>query len=210
MSTAHTSASYDDRVIAAAREVFAENGFTAPMSEVAHRAGVGVASIYRRYPSKQELAEQVRIASIRLIITEAEAAAAEEADPWEAFTRFLRRCLREGTGIGVVLPPLDEGHVTSDEFVRLQLRMTEAVNSLVDAAQRAGELRKDIDGSEVLLLFKHLNPALPLGERRRAELRARYLALVVEGLRVTGPALSGSAPDWAEVRSMCQLPTSDA
>lgn len=196
--------SYDDRVIAAAREVFVEQGFAAPMSEIAHRAGVGVASIYRRYPSKQELAEQVRIAATRRIITEAETARAEETDPWEAFTRFLSRCLGADTGIGTVLPPKEERHTYSAEFRRLQERMSELVGSLVDAAQRAGSLRADLGSVDVILLFKHLNPALATGEKRRAELRSRYLTLVLSGLRAGEPALPGPAPDWEEAHAMCE------
>lgn len=199
-------ATYDDRVIAAARQVFAEQGFAAPMSEVARRAEVGVASIYRRYESKQELAEAVRIAGSRMILAEAEAARAETDAPWDAFVRFLYRCLRADTGIGTVLPPKDDEHAHSEEFVRIQALSHEAVEALVVAAQRAGELREDFGTADVFLLFKHLNPELAVREHRRAELRARYLGLVVEGLRPSGPALSGPAPDRAELLAMCENP----
>ncbi|MEB3371123.1 TetR/AcrR family transcriptional regulator [Saccharopolyspora mangrovi] len=202
MPTAAT-ARHDDAVIRAAREVFAELGMAAPMSEVAKRAGVGVASIYRRYPSKTELVEQVRIAAFRLVIAEAEAARAEESDPWRALSRFMHRCLREGSGIGTVLPQLAEQHAFSAEFRNLQQQVAEVIEALVEDAKLAGELRADIDWTDVLLLFKHLNPALPTSESRRAELRARYLGLVLEGLRSEGSALRGPAPDTAEWRALC-------
>ncbi|WP_263250144.1 TetR/AcrR family transcriptional regulator [Saccharopolyspora rosea] len=203
MPTSNRSARYDDQVIAAARDVFATQGFGAPMSEVARRAGVGVASIYRRYPSKQQLVEQVRTASFQLIISEAEAARADEPDPWRALIRFMSRCMREGTGIGTVLPTWDEPHTYSAEFRGLQARMAEVTEELVVAAQKSGDLREDVGFTDILLLFKHLNPRLPTCEPRRAELRARYLALVVEGLRAGGPPLPGPAPDHAEWRSLC-------
>lgn len=203
MTTPHRHAQHDDRVIRAAREVFAEQGFAAPMAEVAKRAGVGVASVYRRYPSKHELVEQVRIAAFQLMLDEAERARAEEPDAWAALVRFMRRCLREGSGIGTVLPPMDPQHVYSDRFRDLQQRLAMAIEDLVTAAQQAGELRTDVDWTDVLLLFKHLNPRLPTSEHRRAELRARYLGLVLEGLRPGGPELPGPAPDRAEWQALC-------
>ncbi|MFR9730471.1 TetR/AcrR family transcriptional regulator [Saccharopolyspora sp. MS10] len=203
MSTAQRSAGYADRVVEAAREVFAEQGFGAPVAEIAQRAGVGVASIYRRWPSKTELAEQVRISCLSRIAAEAGAAAAEEADPWRAFTRFLFRCLDEGSGVGTVLPPDGPETARSAEYHRVRQEMADSVSALVRAAHEAGELRPEITPADVVLLFKHLNPALPTAEPRRAELRARYLAVFVAGLRSGGPAeLPGPAPDWAEVHAM--------
>ncbi|PKW13267.1 TetR/AcrR family transcriptional regulator [Saccharopolyspora spinosa] len=203
MATPNRSARYDDQVIAAAREVFAEQSFAAPMAEVAKRAGVGVASVYRRYPSKQELIEQVRITAFRRIVDEAESARTEEADPWQALVRFMRRCLREGAGIGTVLPPMDQQHTYSGEFRELQQRVATEIEALVDAAKRAGELRSDVDWTDILMLFKHLNPALPTSESRRAELRARYLGLVLEGLRSGGAELPGPAPERDEWQTLC-------
>ena len=185
------------------REVFAEQGFGAPVAEIAQRAGVGVASIYRRWPSKTELAEQVRISCLSRIVAEARAAVAEEADPWRAFTRFLFRCLGEGSGVGTVLPPDGPEIARSAEYHRVRQEMADSVSELVRAAHQAGELRPEITAADVVLLFKHLNPALPIAEPRRAELRARYLAVFVEGLRADRPAeLPGPAPDWAEVHAM--------
>lgn len=202
MTTAQRPTSYADRVITAAREVFAEQGFNAPISEVATRAGVGVASIYRRYPSKTQLAEEVRISCLRRIATEAAEARAAEADPWRAFTRFLFRCLAEDSGVGTVLPPDDQPH--SPEYRQARQEMSEAVDALVRVAHEAGELRGDFAAADVVLLFKHLNPALPTDEPRRAELRSRYLALVIEGLGASGAraALPGAEPDWNEVHAM--------
>ncbi|MGW1678851.1 TetR/AcrR family transcriptional regulator [Saccharopolyspora sp. NPDC002376] len=203
MTTPSKQAHYDDLVIRAARDVFAEQGFAAPMAEVAKRAGVGVASIYRRYPSKNELIEQVRMAAFQLLIDEAESARAEEPDAWAALVRFMRRSLREGSGIGTVLPPMDPLHVYSQEFCDLRERGAKAIEELVTAAKQAGELREDVDWTDIVLLFKHLNPRLPTTEHRRAELRSRYLGLILEGLRPSGPELTGPAPDRAEWQALC-------
>ncbi|PRW62769.1 TetR/AcrR family transcriptional regulator [Actinopolyspora mortivallis] len=210
MPTTRPTTDYDERVIAAAREVFTQYGFAAPISEIARLAGVGVASIYRRYPSKRELAEQVRIASTSRIIEEAEDALARESEPWEVLRRFMYGCLREHTGIGMVLPPHGGCEGFSEELLRLRGRMISLVERIVTAAQEAGELRADLRAADVFVLFKHLNPPLATDESRRAELRARYLTLVLPGLREASVPLPGQAPEWEELRRMCEEgPTPD-
>ncbi|SDP73345.1 transcriptional regulator, TetR family [Actinopolyspora xinjiangensis] len=203
MPTPQYATDYDERVVSAAREVFAQQGFAAPVSEIAELAGVGVASIYRRYPNKRELAEHVRIAATSRVIAEAESAVAAEAEPWSAFERFLRGCLRAHAGIGVVLPPYEDAEDVSEELRGLRRRMIELIEQLVTAARRAGQLRADLGSADVFLLFKHLNPPLATDEERRAELRERYLELLLPGLRGDGAPLPGSAPDWDEVYRMC-------
>ncbi|NYH80946.1 AcrR family transcriptional regulator [Actinopolyspora biskrensis] len=204
MATAQHATDYDERVVNAAREVFAQQGFAAPISEIAELAGVGVASIYRRYPNKRELAEHVRIAATSRIIAEAETAREAESDPWKAFELFMHGCLREHTGIGVVLPPHADCRGFSEELLTLRDRMISRVEELVAAAQHAGGLRGDLRAADVFVLFKHLNPPLATDEPRRAELRARYLALVLPGLRDSSVPLPGAAPDWEELRRMCE------
>ncbi|SFT91954.1 transcriptional regulator, TetR family [Actinopolyspora lacussalsi subsp. righensis] len=204
MTTTQHAVDYDERVISAAREVFAQQGFAAPVSEIAELAGVGVASIYRRYPNKRRLAERVRIAAMSRVIAEAESAGETEPDdPWAAFVRFVRGCLRAHTGIGVVLPPYEESEDVSEELTRLRRRMIEHIEELVVTAQRAGQLRGDLRSADVFLLFKHLNPPLATEEDRRAELRQRYLELLLPGLRERTDRLPGDAPDWDELFRMC-------
>src|SRR4029453_8643297 len=80
----------DERILTAAREVFIADA-DAPISAVASRAGVGISALYRRYPSKEDLLRQLCADGLRLYVEEAEAALADDGDPWEAFAAFLRR-----------------------------------------------------------------------------------------------------------------------
>ncbi len=202
MTTSHDAQPCGERIVAAARSVFAERGFDAPISEIADRAGVGVASIYRRFTAKEDLALRVRIESTRTVAEKAEAALASENDPWEALVGFAFQCMGEGTGVGTVLPMPGRCRISSPELDALAVRMTNAVDRLVDAAKRAGTLRQDVTPADIVLIFKHLNPPLPADESRRSELRARYLSLVLGGLRAGEPRLPGPAPDWEESRMM--------
>src|SRR5215207_5147896 len=85
----------DARILDAAREVFvADPG--APIAAVAERAGVGVASLYRRYPSKEHLLQRLFIESNRRGLAETEEALADDGDPWEVFCRYMHRRLDAG------------------------------------------------------------------------------------------------------------------
>ena len=84
------AAQNDERILAAAREVFVADA-DAPISAVASRAGVGISALYRRYPSKEDLLRELCRDGLRLYVEEAEAALADDGDPWEAFAGFLRR-----------------------------------------------------------------------------------------------------------------------
>src|ERR1044071_6862695 len=77
-----------ERVVTAAAVVFAENGRDAQMDDVARRAGVGVGTVYRHFPTKEALIEALMVATFRSIASEAERAL-EIEDPWEAFATVL-------------------------------------------------------------------------------------------------------------------------
>src|SRR5215208_6631781 len=80
----------DQRILDAAREVFvADPG--SPIAAVAKRAGVGIGALYRRYASKEELLQRLSAEGLQQYIAEAQAALADEGDPWGAFTGFMRR-----------------------------------------------------------------------------------------------------------------------
>src|SRR3954471_23099256 len=80
----------DERILEAAREVFIASP-SAPIADVAKRAGVGISALYRRYPSKEDLLRELCADGLRRYISAAEGAAADEADPGDAFAAFMQR-----------------------------------------------------------------------------------------------------------------------
>src|SRR6266851_2947915 len=80
-------------VLAAARDVFVEHGADAPLDEVAHRAGVGIATLYRRFPDRATLLRAVALDVLARTAAEACAAETEEADPFDALGRYMHRAL---------------------------------------------------------------------------------------------------------------------
>lgn len=92
-----------EHVLRAAREVFGESGYGAPMEDVARRARVGVGTVYRRFPSKDVLVRRIAEEETARLTEQARAALGQEDEPWSALSRFLRTSV--ASGAGRLLPP---------------------------------------------------------------------------------------------------------
>ncbi|WP_263168448.1 TetR/AcrR family transcriptional regulator [Streptomyces sp. SCSIO ZS0520] len=92
-----------EHVLRAAREVFGELGYGAPMEDVARRARVGVGTVYRRFPSKDVLVRRIAAEETSRLTEQARAALGQEDEPWSALSRFLRTSV--ASGAGRLLPP---------------------------------------------------------------------------------------------------------
>jgi AcrR family transcriptional regulator len=173
----------DSRILEAAREVFVADP-AAPISAVAARAGVGISALYRRYASKVDLLRELARVGLRRYVEEAEAAIADESDPWEAFAAFIGRILdAEVHAITINLA----GTFTPTEDLMAQARRAAVLNEqIVARTKAAGGLRADIEVDDLSLILEQL-AAIRLGDHaRRRELRHRYLALFLDGLRTAG------------------------
>jgi AcrR family transcriptional regulator len=196
----------DERLMRAAQQVFAEQGWDAPVSEIARRAGIGMGSLYRRYPSKELLAQRMRIMSMERLTDQARSAVAAEHDPWEAFARFLRDVVSSPARGGPLLA-LIGGRLPATEEVRTAAeQLRSAFDALVGKAHRAGVLRADFASADLPLLIEHLTARMPVDGERTAALHLRYLDIVLTGLRAGGDrssaSLPGPAPDWEELHDL--------
>ncbi|WP_372446778.1 TetR/AcrR family transcriptional regulator [Streptomyces laculatispora] len=106
-----------EHVLRAAREVFGELGYGAPMEDVARRARVGVGTVYRRFPSKDVLVRRIAEEETSRLTDQARSALGQEEEPWSALSRFLRTSV--ASGAGRLLPPqiLRVGVDTDDSTV---------------------------------------------------------------------------------------------
>lgn len=185
-----------EHVLRAAREVFGELGYGAPMEDVARRARVGVGTVYRRFPSKDVLVRRIAEEETARLTEQARTALGQEDEAWPALSRFLRTSV--ASGAGRLLPPqvLRPGTDVPDEARVPQQRsavedggssdgipeLLEVVGQLVDRARAAGELRGDVSVADVLLVIATAAPALP-DPVAQAAASARLLDILLEGLR---------------------------
>jgi AcrR family transcriptional regulator len=173
----------NDRVVLdAARRVFAERGFSAPITAVAEQAGVGIGTLYRRYGGKDELLQHLCVLSLRQNLEAANAALAMN-DAWEGLADYIHRCVDFGAG---AFAPVAGTIVTTDEMRELAHAVRRSAGKLVRRAQRAGSLRADVNVIDVLQLVEHFSRVHPGAEARERGVRARQLAIALSGLRMKG------------------------
>jgi AcrR family transcriptional regulator len=184
----------DSLVLEAARAVLSADP-DAAMADIARRAGVGIGTLYRRYPSKELLV--LHLCQDGMERLEAVALAAGDGDGW--FAAFMQAALDAGAGsLGVALA----GTFTpTKELLAAARRLHEAVAAVIARAHADGALREDVTQEDVNLIFEQLR-AVRLGDdARTAALQRRYLALALQALRAPAAApLPGSPPSWKEIQ----------
>lgn len=172
-----------ERVLDAARSVFAEHGGDAQMDEIARRAEVGVGTVYRHFPTKDALTEALVADSFERLADSAHAAL-DEPDPWAAFEGVLwhgAELLAANRGVSerlALLPRFEEEAPPSPAHVRLHAAMT----ALMQRAKDAGELRADAIVDDIPMLMCGIGMATRKPHACPESWR-RHLTIVVDGLR---------------------------
>jgi AcrR family transcriptional regulator len=188
-------------ILAAARDVFTERGSAAPLEDVARRAGVGVATLYRRFPDRAALVRSVALDISARVTDEAERALAEEPTAFAALARYAHYAL--DARIAALIPALlTDLRLDDPEYRAVQQRGAEALGRIVEAARAAGDLRPDVAAGDVgLLLIRLARPLPQLPADLDRELAHRHLDLVLAGLRGIGPPLSGPRLGIGDLRA---------
>jgi AcrR family transcriptional regulator len=166
-------------ILAVARDVFAEQGLEAPLEVIAARAGVGIATLYRRFPTREKL---VAAALAEKVAQYAEAAeqALEVPDAWAGFAGFVQRiCELQACDRG--LGDLLSMTLSADEQIE-QLRRTANANvvTLIDRAKATGPLRADFVGEDLLLLLIATAAVMQVTRADAPQAWRRFVALALD------------------------------
>ncbi|MGH8773796.1 MAG: TetR/AcrR family transcriptional regulator [Jiangellaceae bacterium] len=187
----------DERILDAARAVFVADP-EAPVSAVAERAGVGISALYRRYASKEEMLQTLCLDGLHRYNAKVEAALRDDGDPWQTFTRFMRRIVDEDTHsltlrlVGTFGP--------TEELNAESIRAQELIGQFFGRTMAAGVIRTDLAVDDLGPIFEMIATIRVRDEERAALLRHRYLALVLDAIKApAGTALPGPPPTLAEV-----------
>jgi AcrR family transcriptional regulator len=173
-----------NRILAAARAAFAAEGVDVPVEAIADRAGVGMGTLYRRFPTKHDLVQAVIEESLDAFVVAAEEGLAED-DPWTGFTGFVERVLElhvENRALREVLAGTEHGHAR--DAVRRRVRPLG--RRLIERAHADGSLRPDFAPEDMPLVFMTAGRVLEAGRGVAPDLWRRYLGLLLDGLRAGG------------------------
>jgi AcrR family transcriptional regulator len=167
-----------EKVLAAAREAFAEGGESTALEEIARRAGVGIGTLYRHFPNRQALLEALYVGEVEEVCRSA--AALEGADPWEAlsgwFERFIGYITTKQALANELLNYLDRDAAL---FKVCRTSLWAAGEPLLKRAQEAGAVRPDVSIGEVIQMVMGI-AKIPTGDPEQTQ---QILRIALDGLR---------------------------
>jgi AcrR family transcriptional regulator len=174
-----------ERIVEAARVAFAEHGPEAQIDDIARRAGVGVGTVYRHFPTKDALIGELIRLKLTAIRDRARRKLAEGGDPGEAFRSFLREqaeaIAEDAAQQRMIWAETEEAMA---QVVPLHYEVGEAVGELIARAKEAGAVRSDLEVDDIRTLMCGLGAIMAVDARSvmRFDWR-RQLAFMLDGLR---------------------------
>jgi AcrR family transcriptional regulator len=169
------------RILAAAAKVFAERGLDVSLDEVARVAGVGVGTVYRRFPNKEALVDALFEDKVEGMVALAREAEAFD-DPWEGFVHFVEQALEgqvHNRGLRDVLLRSESGCAG---VAKTREAITPILASVIERAQREGKLRPDLVVNDVPMLVTMLGAVSDYVGPIDPDLWRRYMVLVFDSL----------------------------
>ncbi|MFD2419098.1 TetR/AcrR family transcriptional regulator [Amycolatopsis pigmentata] len=185
-----------EAIIEAAAQVLAEQGSTVDVREIARRSGVGMGTLYRHFPKKEDLVQTVLRDDFTKWAASARQAAIDAEDPWAALTEFYQQAL---TGYGRHRAIMENFALTwavPDIEGLGQLRLV--IDELCARAGAAGLLRPGVTTDDLLLLLVSLGHAVQVTDECRPQMWNRLLRISLDGLRAgrhREPLPADAAPD---------------
>lgn len=170
------------RILRAGHEVFALRGLQATLNDVAHHAGLGVGTVYRKFPDKKALAEAVFTEELDRIAAMAQRALTED-DAFAALAGFLTRALEQAAGNRGLRELMRHGGFTGTGLDRARQDIATHCASLVARARTQGALRDGVTEADIAPIAAMLDAVMPLPGEPASESWRRYLAIVLDGLR---------------------------
>lgn len=170
------------RLLAAARELFAEHGVDVAMADIARHAGVSNGTLYNRFPTREDLIEAVFADRLETMAELATLALADQ-DPWRGFTAYLTAVCElqaEDRGFNEIAT---RGLLASPATQRLQDEAHAAITELLDRAKWAGELRDDFAVEDLAFVIWGISRTVEMTAGFAPRLWRRHLAILLDGFR---------------------------
>lgn len=175
------------RILAAASEVFAERGASAATEEVARRAGVAIGTVFRHFPTKDDLLRAL-MKDLLQRLTDQVSQLAAEGDPATALFEFFTSLVEQAAAKRAVVDLLAAAGTDVQVTAAVQV-LRDGIARLLTRAQQVRAVRAEVQVGEVMALLTSTGQGALQGGWDR-ELQARALAVIFSGLRAAGPARS--------------------
>jgi AcrR family transcriptional regulator len=164
----------------AAREIFGEQGLDASLDEIARRAGVGNATLYRRFPSRRDLIAEVFAGQMNEWVDLADQSL-DDPDPWNGFVTYMTRvCEMQATDRGLSDLLVNTSFDDDERLARLRATAQRGAVEVIDRAQRDGSLRADFTRLDIRMLM--MANAGVAGRSAEPGAWRRHLTLILEGV----------------------------
>jgi AcrR family transcriptional regulator len=182
-----------ERLVASARELFASAGVEVSVEEITQHAGLGMGTLYRHFPTKEELVDAVLEDAFAEIVRLAEAAAAVE-DAWIGFTTFVEQAVQLHARYRGVKDMLGRREQGARRAEAMRARVRPLLRQLIERAQEQGALRADFAAEDLPLVFWSAARVIETTAGVAPDAWRRYLAFVLDGLRAPAATPIGTPP----------------
>jgi AcrR family transcriptional regulator len=182
-----------ERIIAAARKMFARDGLNASMASVAREAGVGIATMFRRFPTKEELVAAV-FADRMDAYADAVAVALDDPDPWHGFVGYIETaCAMQAADYGFA-DVLTTTFPTAKAMEERRNQAYEGMVRLIGRAKATGRLREDFDPSDLVLIHMATAGVVNATGAAAPEAWRRVVALMIQSLEAPARGILPPSP----------------
>jgi AcrR family transcriptional regulator len=188
-----------EQVLAAARQAFRELGTAAPLDDIARRAGVNIATLYRRFPDRDTLIRQVLVDGYTLVLDAARAASNDAVTaPSAAIEDFLLSLVEQRD---VLVLPLIGGPVVDDtEVLELQREIAATLERLLAVGRAVGAVRPDVTAVDLITASALVCRPMPrLPQAQAVALATRHVRVFLDGLRSSASCPLPPAPEHEEI-----------
>lgn len=169
------------RILDAAAELFAQRGLGVTLNDIAHHAGVGVGTVYRRFPDKHALIEDLFEQRFQEMVEFAEEAVGDP-DPWRGICRFMEQVLElqaNNSGLRDLVFAMPDGLATVRQ---VRARLLPLGEEVIRRAQQSGRLRADVSGQDLPILQMMIGAIIDATRDLDPNLWRRYLQIILSGL----------------------------
>ncbi|WP_372495874.1 TetR/AcrR family transcriptional regulator [Kitasatospora humi] len=181
-----------ERILAAARKLFANEGADVPLDEIARQAGVGNATLYRNFPDRPALIHEVALSVMERILDRARVALASDGDPFQALCDFVHGSADEHIGALCTMLTEPVKQQNEDQYFALKAATERVVDQLMARARETGSLRADVAPGDLFVALGRLSRPMPGADCLKIDQNMmihRHLQLLLDGLRAPAPSV---------------------